>query len=67
MTMGDLTITENVIGGEMSKDQVERALAILTRWATRKAQKRAERELKPGSKVVTVDSINGYTARKAEN
>ena len=53
----------SAIGEEMPVDAAAQALALLARWAIRKAQKRAEREVKPGSKLVTDDTAKSCTDR----
>ena len=55
MATDKVIITEKIVTDGMSTQQAEQALAILSRWAIRKAQK----QLKTGSKsiknIVTID------------
>jgi hypothetical protein len=62
-----LGVEESVCEGAMSPDESARALALLARWALRKAQK--EGSLGPGgsTEVVTVDCSKGSGGENADN
>jgi len=60
-------IDEPDCAGVMSPDESARALALLARWAIRRARK--EGRLGPfcSGEVVTVDSSKGFGPKKGEN
>ena len=46
---------EQIASEPMGSQEVLRAIALLTRWAARKAQKRREEAAGEANKVVTID------------